>query len=273
MLASAAAIALTVPAAAQDEDEDAVRGPSPFHIFDKPGPETRTRLGFGPGFAPSYPGSDELQIYPVFDFERVDSDEPFEFEAPDESFGFDLVHTGGFSFGPIVNFEGSRTSEDVGTTLPKVGFSVEPGLFVQADFGQNFRLRSEVRKGVSGHDGWIATAGADVILRESDAWLFSLGPRVTWSDHSYHDAYFSIAPADAPAAGLAAFDAEGGIQANGATASASFMVSRHIGFQLFGKYDRLTGDAADSPIVLVYGSRDQFTFGGALTYTFGPGVK
>ena len=38
MIAGVAAIALTVPAAAQDDDND-VRGPSPFHIFDKPGPD------------------------------------------------------------------------------------------------------------------------------------------------------------------------------------------------------------------------------------------
>ena len=270
LLAGALAVAFALPVAAQDDD---VGGASPFHIFDKPGPETRTRLGIGPGFAPSYPGSDDVQIYPVLEFERVDSDRPFDFEAPDESFGFDLFSTSGFSIGPVVNFEDSRKSEDVGTTLPEVGFSVEPGVFVQMDFGENFRLRSEVRKGVSGHEGWIATAGGDVILRDRDEWLFSVGPRVTWSDDRYHDAYFSVAPADAPAAGLPAFDADGGIQAYGALASTLFQVSKNWGLLLYGKYDRLTGDAADSPIVLTYGSRDQFSFGGAITYTFGPGVK
>lgn len=261
------------PAAAQDEEDEGFRLPGPFHILDPQGPDTRIRLGLGAGFAPSYPGSDDLQIYPLFEFERVDSDREFDFEAPDESFAFDLFHTGGFSFGPLVNFEDSRTSEDVGTVLPKVGFSVEPGVFAQMDFSENFRVRSEVRKGISGHEGWIATAGADVILRDRDEWLFSFGPRLTWSDDKYHDAYFSVAPIDAPAAGLPAFDAEGGIQAYGGLASTMFQVSKHWGIMAFGKYDRLTGDAADSPIVLVHGSRDQFSFGAGLTYTFGKGVK
>ena len=137
----------------------------------------------------------------------------------------------------------------------------------------SFRVRSELRKGVSGHKGWIGTAGADLILRDRDEWLFAIGPRVTWSDDDYHDAYFSVAPADSLAAGLPAFDADGGIQAYGATASTLFQVSKNWGLLLYGKYDRLTGDAADSPIVLTYGSRDQFSFGSAITYTFGPGVK
>ena len=270
MVAGALSILCAVPVTAKDEDD---HGGGLFSIFDKPGPETRTRLGIGPGFAPSYPGADNLQVYPLLEFERVNTDRPFDFEAPDESFGFDLVNAGGFSFGPVVNFEDSRTSKDVGTTLPKVDFSIEPGLFVQYDFGQNFRLRSELRKGITGHDGWIGSAGADVIARDGDKWLFSIGPRVTWADDSYHDAYFSVAPADAAAAGLPAFDANGGIMAYGGLISTLFQLSKHVGIMAYGKYDRLTGDAADSPIVLTYGSRDQWSGGMALTYTFGPGVK
>ena len=264
---AAATMAFALPAAAQDEDDDS-DGPSLFGIFSKPGPETRTRLGIGPGFAPSYPGSDELQIHPVFEFERVDSDRPFDFEAPDESFGFDLVHAGGFSFGPIVNFEDSRKAEDVGTALPKVGTSVEPGLFVQADLGDNFRLRSEVRKGISGHKGWIATAGADFIARDGDNWLFSIGPRVTWSDSRYQDAWFGILPADAVASGLPASNPGGGIHAVGAAASFETQLGPRWGIATYAKYDRMVGDAADSPIVRQLGSRDQFSGGLALTYTF-----
>jgi outer membrane scaffolding protein for murein synthesis (MipA/OmpV family) len=271
LVAGAIAMMSAIPATAQD-DEPECGSEGLFGIFGKPCPETRTRIGLGPGFSPSYPGADKLQIYPLVEFERVNSDRQFDFEAPDESFGFNLVNAGGFSFGPVVNFEDKRTAEDVGTLLPEVDFSVEPGVFVQYDFGDNFRLRSELRKGVTGHDGWIANAGADVIFRNRDEWLFSIGPRVTWSDDTYHDAYFSVAPADAIPSGLPAFDADGGIQAYGATASTLFQVSRNWGVLLYGKYDRLTGDAADSPIVLTYGSRDQFSFGGALLYTFGPGV-
>lgn len=259
-----------VPAMAQDEPDGGSEGL--FGIFSKPGPNTRTRIGAGAGFAPSYPGAEDVQLYPLVEFERVNTDRPFDFEAPDESFGFDLVNAGGFSFGPVVSFEDSRTSEDVGTTLPKVGWSIEPGLFVQYDFGENFRVRSELRKGVTGHDGWIGMAGADLIARNRDQWLFSIGPRVTWSDDTYHDAYFSVAPAAAPAAGLPAFDADGGIMAYGGLVSTLFQLSRNWGILAYGKYDRLTGDAADSPIVRVFGSRDQFSGGLALTYTFGPGV-
>ena len=198
-------------------------------------------------------------------------DTPFKFEAPDDGFGIEIVNSGGFAFGPIANFEDSRTAEDVGADLPKIDFSAEVGAVVKYELRDRFRIRAELRKGVTGHKGWVGTAGADLIFREADRWLFSIGPRVTWSDDTYQDAWFSVAPADSVPSGLPAYDADGGIHAYGATASAITQISSRWGVSAYAKYDRLTGDPADSPIVLTYGSRDQFSFGAALTYTFGPG--
>ena len=198
-------------------------------------------------------------------------DTPFKFEAPDDGFGIEIVNSGGFAFGPIANFEDARTAEDVGADLPKIDFSAEVGAVVKYELRDRFRIRAELRKGVTGHKGWVGTAGADLIFREADRWLFSIGPRVTWSDDTYQDAWFSVAPADSVPSGLPAYDADGGIHAYGATASAITQISSRWGVSAYAKYDRLTGDPADSPIVLTYGSRDQFSFGAALTYTFGPG--
>lgn len=255
VLLAGAIASLAVPVLAQD-------GEAP----------TRTRIGVGAHAYPSYPGSDRFDIGPMFDLDRARGDEPFRFEAPDESFGFAVVETGGVRFGPVVNFEGARTADDVGAPLPKVKFSLEPGGFVSFDLSDSFRLRAELRKGVSGHKGWVGTAGADWVVRDGDAWLFSIGPRVTWSNDRYQDAWFGVAPADAVASGLPAYDPEGGIQAVGATASFETQLSPRWGIAAYAKYDRLVGDAADSPVVIQLGSRDQLSGGLGLTYTFGKGT-
>jgi len=248
-----AAIAVALPAAAQDAPQE------PW----------RYRITVGPQAYPSYPGSDEFDIGPYLNLDRERGDQPFEFEAPDQSFGFTAIEAGGFSAGPVVNWEGARTAEDVGADLPKVKFSIEPGAFVALNLGENFRLRGEVRKGVTGHKGWIATGGADLVLRDRDAWLFSIGPRVTWSGDRYQDTWFGVTPGASLTSGLPAYDPQGGIQAYGATASFLVQLSPAWGLATYAKYDRLVGDAADSPIVLTYGSRDQFSGGVALSYTFG----
>jgi len=253
---------LAAPALAQDIGDDIGNG----------GPH-RTRVGLGPHVYPSFPGSEDFDIGPLIEFERARAGELFDFEAPDDSFGFSLVDSGGVRFGPVVNWEGTRTAEDVGANLPKVKFSIEPGAFATVDLGENFRLRAEVRKAVTGHKGWIGTAGADFVAREGDEWLFSIGPRVTWSNDRYHEAWWGVTPADAAASGLPAYDPGGGIHAFGATASFLTQFGPRWGIYTYAKYDRLTGDAADSPIVRQLGSRDQFSGGLALTYVFGEVVE
>jgi outer membrane protein len=262
LVAGAAIACLAAPAFAQDDGAN-VDGGEPV----------RTRVGIGPNIYPSFPGSDSYDIGPLIEFERARGDELFDFEAPDDSFGFSLIDSGGFSLGPVVSWEGARSADDVGANLPKVKFSIEPGAFASLDLAENFRLRAEVRKGVTGHKGWIGMAGADFVMRDGDNWLFSVGPRVSWSNNRYHDAWFGVSPAAAFASGLPAYNPGGGLHAYGATASFLTQLGPRWGIYTYAKYDRLIGDAADSPIVRQLGSRDQLSGGMALTYVFGKGVE
>ncbi|MGB3377855.1 MAG: MipA/OmpV family protein, partial [Allopontixanthobacter sediminis] len=229
----------------------------------------KVRIALGAQAVPSYPGSDKFSIRPLFDVATARGDELYEFEAPDESFGFAILRSGDLAVGPALNLEGSRTAADVGTDLPKVGFTVEAGIFAQYSLSDSFRLRGEVRRGLGGHEGWIGTFGADLVAREGNDWLLSAGPRVTLVDSNYSSAYFSVAPEDSAASGLPAYSADGGVQAVGATVGYLRQFTPRWGIYSYAKYDRLVGDAADSPIVRQYGSRDQISGGLALTYTFG----
>jgi outer membrane protein len=228
----------------------------------------RTRVTVGAQVKPQYPGAEDVSIQPLIDIDRARGDTPFEFEAADDSFGVTLLRSHGFSVGPVIALVGSRKPEDVGAAVPKVDRTVELGAFAHAWVGDNLRLSAEVRRGVNGHDGWIGVGGADVVLREGDKWLFSLGPRVTWADNNFQDAYFSVTPPTASGTGLPVYDAGSGIEAVGASATAVFQFGPRWGLSMYGKYDRLTGDAANSPIVRTYGSRDQFSAGAGISYSF-----
>ena len=252
-----AAAAIATPTSAQNNDAEPLR----------------TRVALGPQIVPSYPGSDEVAFRPLIDFSRARGDDEFAFEAPDESIGFTLLNTERFSFGPSAGFEGKRSSSDVGGVLPQVDFTIELGAFMQYQLLPNVRLRAEARQAVNGHDGFIANFGADYVWRDGDRQLFSIGPRLTVTDSNYQDAYFGVRPEDAAAAGLPAYDADGGVQAIGATAGYTRQFSPRWGMYSYAKYDRLVGDPADSPVVERFGSRNQIAGGVALTYTFGRDVR
>ena len=178
--------AVAVPASAQESTE---------------GAEKRTRIILGPQLSPSWPGADKFSVGPYIDVSRT-RESTFEFEAPDESFGQPLVHSG------------------------------------------------------------------DYVAREGDDWLFSIGPRVTLGDAKYHRAYFGVTPEAATTSGLPAYDPGGGVQSVGVTAGYHRMLGRNWGVAVYGRYDRLVGDAADSPVTRQLGSRSQPSAGVALSYTF-----
>jgi outer membrane protein len=229
--------------------------------------EKRTRIILGPQLSPKWPGADKFGVGPYIDVSRA-REGAFEYEAPDESFGQPLVHSGNFAFGPAFGFIGKRKASDIGADLPKVGFTVEAGGFAQAYLTPSLRVRAEGRKGLSGHKGWVGEISADYIARQGDDWLFSIGPRVTLGDAKYHRAYFGVTPASATTSGLAAYDPGGGVQSVGVTAGYHRMIGRNWGVAVYGRYDRLVGDAADSPVTRELGSRSQPSAGVALSYTF-----
>ncbi|MEI4505615.1 MipA/OmpV family protein [Sphingopyxis sp. CCNWLW253] len=243
----------SVPATAQEGSE---------------GGEKRTRLILGPQLSPSWPGADKFSVGPYVDFSRT-RDAEFAFEAPDESFGSPLLHSGDFAFGPAFGFVGKRKASDIGADLPKVGLSIEAGAFAQVHLTPALRLRLDGRKGLSGHKGWTGEVSADYVARQGDDWLFSIGPRVTLGDAKYMGAYFGVTPAAAATSGLPAYDPGGGIHSVGVTAGYHHMLGKRWGIALYGRYDRLVGDAADSPVTRQLGSRSQPSGGIALSYTFG----
>lgn len=229
----------------------------------------RTRIYAGPQFWAKTPGAKQMGVSPFIDLSRASDGEDFAFEAPDDSFGFDLIDSDDFAIGPAANTIRKRKSSDVGGALPAVGFTIEAGAFAQAWITPALRVRAEVRKGLSGHAGWVGDVGADYVARRGDDWLFSIGPRVSLGDAKYSRAYFGVSPADAVPSGLPAFDPKGGVQSVGLTAGYLRQLSRHWGVAAFARYDRLVGDAASSPVTRAYGSRGQPAFGIALSYTFG----
>jgi outer membrane protein len=257
-LAGAALLSLAAtPAFAQDDE--ATRGRT-------------VTLGMGAQVAPQFPGADSYSIGPFPNFGLRRPGQPIRFGSADDGAGFGvLTYDSVINFGPALRLQGKRDEDDVGAPVGNVGFTVEVGGFVEVNPSRNFRIRAELRRGLGGHRAWVGSLGADLILRDDQNYIFSIGPRVRWGDNRYHDAYFGV-PIAIPASGIpAAFNPRGGISAIGGIANLTHRLGRNWGLQAYAGYDRMVRDAADSPIVRVFGSRDQFSGGAGLWIEFNVG--
>lgn len=230
--------------------------------------DIRVRIGLGTQLRPEFIGADDKEVAPLWDVDIARGTNPFRFEAPDDSFGIPLISEGGFSFGPAANIESSRKNSDLGAPIGKVSTTFEAGAFADYQLSESIRLRGELRKGIGGHEGLVGFLGADHIWREGDRYVFSIGPRVLFSNSQYQRAYFGITPAAALVSSLPAYRPSGGVHAVALASGMSYQFDDRFGLFGFARYERLVGDAAKSPIVRELGSRNQLSGGIGLSYTF-----
>ncbi|MFN4141626.1 MipA/OmpV family protein [Aestuariivirga sp.] len=223
-------------------------------------------LGVGVMAKPRYPGSDEVIAvpFPIISVGR--------FFVP----GIGQVIDGDervkrFSLYPSFNFNGRRDSSDSNELegLDDVDWALEVGLGAayRHDWIRGF---IEVRQGFNGYSGQVADFGLDFIANPTEDLQLMAGPRAGWGSDDYMDTYFGISgkeAADSPVYDKS-YDAGAGFHSVGLAATASYDLTEEFTFHLRGGWDRLIGEAADSPIVKE-GSANQFYGGAGLSYEFG----
>jgi outer membrane protein len=250
LLPCAVVLLASSPALAQDSDD------------------YRVRVGLGGQLQPEFRGGDDIELAPLWDIDIARGSDPFRFEAPDDNFGIRLISGEKFSAGPAANIESSRKNSDVGAPVGKVPTTVEAGAFAEFRPSKSVRVRGELLKGIGGHEGLVGTIGGDYIMRDGDDYVWSVGPRVLFSDGRYQRAFFGVDADAAVASGLPLYRPDGGVHAVALASGLSYQFTPRFGMFGFARYERLVGDAARSPIVREFGSPNQLSGGLGLSYTF-----
>jgi outer membrane protein len=125
-----------------------------------------------------------------------------------------------------------------------------------------------LRKGVAGHDGLVGEAGIDLTFWPTQVTEVSFGPRMSYADAEYMRTYLGVTPAESLASGLPAYAPDGGIKGVGFEVLGRYAFTPQWSLLGSVSYERLVGDAADSPIAQA-GSLDQVTARLGLSYRFG----
>jgi len=235
---------------------------------NEPASEGRNVLiGMGVQTIPRYPGANTNRTTVLPEVDTWRSGEPMGVESPDEAISFALAgrRGSGLSAGPAFTFAPTRDADDI-PGLPKVGFGVEAGAFIEAWPVTPIRLRGEMRQAIGAHKGLTGDISADLVIRQgNEGPIMTVGPRLRWGSAKHQRAYFGVPVTGAGS--LPGYEPGSGIYAVGVTAGARIPLNRSFGLYGYIGYDRLTGGAADSPIV-TNGSTDQYSAGLALTYRF-----
>ena len=91
----------------------------------------------------------------------------------------------------------------------------------------------------------------------SDSLVFETTASGTYASGDYMENFFGVTPGDVRHSGLRPYDANSGFKDVAFTASLTYGLGEHWSLTGLGSFERLLGDAADSPIVNHRGSEDQ----------------
>ncbi|WAP68706.1 MipA/OmpV family protein [Jiella pelagia] len=204
---------------------------------------------------PEFLGSDDYRILPgaIFSVEYLNLPGLGSFGGPDGL---------GFSIGPSFNVVGERNSDDHSelTGLDDVDTTYEAGIKVSYEW-VNAEIYGSARYAFGGAEGFVGDAGANLISRPTETVTLKLGPTVSFASKDYMEDYFSVSPAESIASGgrFSAYDSGGGFKTVGVAASARYEFTPDWFLNADASWDRLVGDAGDSPIVEA-GDKNQYSF-------------
>jgi outer membrane protein len=219
---------------------------------------------------PRFPGlsTEVLRPYPLFDVREAGS--PERYHGPRDGIGIGIFSGSNFQVGPVGQLKfRRRESDDFALRgLGDVEWAAELGVFGEYWWAPWLRLRGEVRHGFGGHHGIVADLFADAVVPITQQLTLSGGPRLTLAGTEAVNPYFGINAVQSAASGLPVFDAKGGLYSYGAGAQARYRWTPQWASHIFVEYERLAGDAGDSPLVVQRGSANMVTFGFGVTRSF-----
>jgi outer membrane protein len=251
------------PASAAD-----LQGGYPASSKDGPGGYWVVTIGGYIATEPRYPGSNDntAAFRPIIDIRRPGDREWI--NLPNDASNLTLFEGANWRAGVAADYLGDRTHEHALRGLRDIDYTLELGGFAEYYPAPFLRTRLEVLQGVTGAEGLAVNLAADAIFRPQAQWLFTAGPRLKFVNTQYQSTFFSVSRIEADRSIFPSYHASGGLNSAGVDATARYSVNERLSLRAFAEWNRLTGDAADSPIVRLRGSEDQWQAGVGASYTF-----
>lgn len=234
-------------------------------------------VGFAAASVPEYWGasrnSGALGPYGRYQFEG--SQRYIELLGPQVK--VNLLNDKNWRIGPIVKYRFARDSDvddKIVRRMDKVDGALEGGMFIQYRLPLSETPLHQITVGADvegGRNGTEAHLNAMYFQPLGKAVLANVGLGLTYGNGKFVDNYFGVTSAHDialyPALAGRAYDTSGGVVGWNIPFGVTVFVSKEWALSAGGRYERLVGDAKDSPLVR-RGDADQWMLGIGAAYLF-----
>jgi outer membrane scaffolding protein for murein synthesis (MipA/OmpV family) len=182
---------------------------------------------------------------------------------------FRLFQNSGFEFGPLVGYRFSRDEDDAARLdgLGDVDGGLVAGAFAAYRAGPFAASVSYHHQATGDETGGLIRFGLEHVNRVSPRVKVTTSLGTNYATEDYMAAFFGVTGAQSVSTGgaLVPYDASAGFKDVYAGITASIDLTDRWSLMLMGRYARLIGDAADSPVIE---TENQLYGGVGLSYKF-----
>jgi outer membrane scaffolding protein for murein synthesis (MipA/OmpV family) len=217
--------------------------------FSRWGEGWSVRVGALGVYTPAYEGSDdyELKGAPLMD---IRWDDKFFFNVQNGLGGY-IWNRDDCRLGMSIGYTLGR-DEDDSCDLRGLG-DIDGGATANVLFEwviENTVLQAHYEQQITGQDtGFQIHLGLGYDLRVTEKTTVKPSIKATYANTDYMEEYFGISPDQSKRSSIPVYDADSGFKSLGAQIMAIYKLDRRWDIQMMAGYDRLVGEAADSPVV------------------------
>ncbi|WP_085918897.1 MipA/OmpV family protein [Halomonas sp. CSM-2] len=223
-------------------------------------------VGAGVFSVPDYLGSDknETRGWPSASVTYGDTF----YASVRDGIGWNLLRQGNWKVSPFITYLPGRDNDGELSGLDEVDDGAAAGVRVRYSNGP-WGLEAATKAPLGGDvDGYEADLKVNWRTMLSQQMAFSIGPELTYSSDDWTRDMFGISPAESARSGLAIYRPNDGYVRYGLNSRLSYYLTRDWSVTGLLGVTRLTGDAADSPIVDDVGDKTQVMGGALINYHF-----
>jgi outer membrane protein len=238
-------------------------------------PGLQISLGLGAAYLPDYEGSNDYKATPLWSLRVGNLYDPETYVSlVGTTFRSNFIPSEHWRLGVTARF--IKDYDNVEDDEVKNVTSTEKALMLGGTVGYDFitglkqdaALELDALGDALHGNGYTLTPRFRFRTPVSDRLLFETTASGTYASGDYMENFFGVTSGDAKRSGLRPYDANSGFKDVAFTASLTYGLGEHWSLTGLGSFERLLGDAADSPIVNHRGSEDQGIGALLLSYRF-----